>query len=539
MSSGWEWREIQTPSAQSQPVRVHLLQLLIPFMGAGLLYLWGRVLFGSVVAGIGLFLLLLKFRAPYTYESILTLLSALGRWLGKVMSYAALTLVYGLVFTPVALLARLLRRDALALVRQPSASTYWSDIPPRDPTHLFARPFLAEARQGERDAGSRKIWRVGKALYRTALTLFFLNFALVYFYQSVRDVLKQDPLDPRSQLAVYKNDGWAKDYFKEFAETSVQIYKPFIGWVRKDYQGRYINIKNGLRQGYHPSLGSRPALRLYAFGGSTMWGTGARDDYTIPSYLARLAEQEGLRLEAQNFGEMAFVSWQNVLRLAELCAEGQVPAFVVFYDGANDVFAKIQTPSLKRVHHNFSDWQKWIEQHDSAQDWLQEHSLLHIVGRSLGHGLQERRARETELSTDPERVQQLARDIVMVYGENVELVRKLAAVYGFKVWFFWQPVVFTKNTPTEIERAYERRQGKLMADIYRAATEEIRSHRFVIDLSKSFDDYKQTIYIDWAHITETGNQMIARNMYGYIRPTLHAFAHPSRPMRQTNEHRRN
>ena len=522
----WEWREAHTPSVIVQHGRFTALQLLIPFLIAGLLWLGGKLLFGAIVAILGLGLLLLKFSVPPAYETFLTLFSALGKRLGKAVSYTALTMVYGLVFIPVAGMARLLRRDGLELGWQPSASTYWVDVSQLDPIRLFAKPFLVETRQGKTDTHSVKIWRLGRALYHSILTLFVLNLALGYLYSKVRDTPK-DQLDPRSQVSVYANDNWASNYFKEFAQSNVKQYTPFIGWTRKDYTGHYINIKDGHRQTYRPSMNSKPTSRLYIFGASFTWGTGARDDYTIASYLVKLAEQEGMYVEAENYAESAFVNWQNVIRFAELCAEGKVPDMVIFVEGVGDMSAKLQTPYLKRVHANFPEWREWVEQHDDPRkwfEWFEEHSLLHKVARRLGYGLAERRARETLLSTEPERVQRLAHDIVTTYQENAAFVRKLAEAYGFKVWFFWQPMVSTKKHPTAEERTYSRSDfGTLMTDVYRAATQEIHSHDFAIDLSTSFDDQDRTVYIDPYHTGEAGNEIIAKNIYGHIRPALQAL----------------
>jgi lysophospholipase L1-like esterase len=519
---GWEWREVSTPSVTVQYGRFTALQQLFPFLIAGLLWLGGKLLFAAIVAALGLGLLLLRFSAPPAYEAFLTLFSALGKRLGKAISYTALTIVYGLVFTPVAGMARLLRRDGLELEWQPSASTYWVDVSQLDPIRFFAKPFLVETRQGKTDTHSVKIWRLGRALYHSILTLFVLNLALGYLYSKVRDTPK-DQLDPRSQLSVYVNDNWANDYFKEFDQSNMKQYTPFIGWTRKDYTGRYINIKDGHRQTYRPSMNSKPVLRLYIFGGSFTWGTGGRDDYTIASYLVKLAGQEGMYVEAENYAESAFVNWQSVIRFAELCAEGKVPDIAIFVEGVNDVGAKLQTPYLKRVHANFPEWREWVEQHDDPRKWFEKNSLLHKVARRLGYGLEERRARETILSTEPERVQRLAHEIVTTYQENAAFVRKLAEAYGFKAWFFWQPMVSTKKHPTAVERTYVDDFGNAMTDVYRAATQEIRSHGFAIDLSTSFDDQDRTIYIDQAHITEVGNEIIAKNIYGHIQPALQAL----------------
>jgi hypothetical protein len=152
-----------------------------------------------------------------------------------------------------------------------------------------------------------------------------------------------------------------------------------------------------------------------------------------------------------------------------------------------------------------------------------KNSLVHIVAARLGYGLQHRRAEQTFLSADAERVQRLGHEVVDNYEQQAAFVRKLAEVYGFKVWFFWQPIVYTRKQPTALERTFSTEYGSLMPEVYRAATTDIRGRNFAIDLSTSFDNESTSIYIDWAHVSERGNEIVAQQMYSAIRPMLPAL----------------
>ena len=65
-----------------------------------------------------------------------------------------------------------------------------------------------------------------------------------------------------------------------------------------------------------------------------MWGEGARDDYTIPSWLQRFIYQTTYRARITNFGQEAYVSTQEVLVLFEQFQKGNIPDIVIFYDGS-------------------------------------------------------------------------------------------------------------------------------------------------------------------------------------------------------------
>ena len=54
-----------------------------------------------------------------------------------------------------------------------------------------------------------------------------------------------------------------------------------------------FNLADRARKTYTSEGVGDDATSVYLFGGSTMWGYGQRDLYTIPSQVARLAEDDG------------------------------------------------------------------------------------------------------------------------------------------------------------------------------------------------------------------------------------------------------
>ena len=77
------------------------------------------------------------------------------------------------------------------------------------------------------------------------------------------------------------------------------------------------------------------------FGGSTMWGVGARDEGTIPSLLARDLTDRGINGRVKNFGEIGYVSSQQVIALMRELENGVRPEIVIFYDGINDTTSAV------------------------------------------------------------------------------------------------------------------------------------------------------------------------------------------------------
>lgn len=528
----WEWRSVAAPpreTPKTSPWKL-TLELLVPFAVAALFWIWGKVLLAAVVAGIGLLLLALRFGAPAIFELVLRGLTVLGRWIGKFVSNATLTIVYILVFSSTAIVGRLLKRDPLGLRRKSFHRSYWVDVPQVNRNHFFKRPFLVESTQFGSNRHSVKWFRVTRLVFNTMVILFLLNFVTVYVYDYFTSMrLDDDRPDRRSQLAVYQEEGWGEDYFREFSEAAVNVYRPYVGWARPDYQGRYVNISNFNRKTYRAATESPSSLSLFVFGGSTTWGTGARDEFTIPSYLAKLAEQDGIPLRVTNFGESGYVNWQNVIRIAEICADGEGPDFVVFYTGANDIYAKMQSPDAKRPHQNLTRLKKRFETsaHSNVAEWFKENSAIHKVAEKIGKWLkgesEAKKALKVSDATQPELVQEMARDLAAMLRKNRKFIRQVGAACGFESWYFWQPVIYTKKDLSAEERGHPPSGfGNLPRDLYLATTREIQANNFAVDLSDAFDSQDQTIYIDWAHVTELGNEIVARWMYDQIRPALTA-----------------
>jgi len=66
----------------------------------------------------------------------------LATWpIGWVVSRLALALLYFLVFTPIALVFRLVGRDALQRSADPNAKTYWEPYQPNRGLERYLRPF--------------------------------------------------------------------------------------------------------------------------------------------------------------------------------------------------------------------------------------------------------------------------------------------------------------------------------------------------------------------------------------------------------------
>ncbi len=151
-------------------------------------------------------------------------------------------------------------------------------------------------------------------------------------------------VDWRADADGHDDREWAVAYYREFREANRAHWQPYVYWRRAPYRGRYISVDaEGKRRTVQVEGLPEDAPEVFVFGGSTIWGTGAADDETIPSYLARQLRGAGHPARVVNLGETGYVSTQGLLRLLLELRAGNVPDVAIFYDGANELAAAAQT----------------------------------------------------------------------------------------------------------------------------------------------------------------------------------------------------
>jgi hypothetical protein len=327
---------------------------------------------------------------------------------------------------------------------------------------------------------------------------------------------------PRAHVSYYASQAWAKQYWKEFSSSRPQLYHHYVIWRRAPFKGDFINInRNGIRL-TPGAVCSANSYKIFAFGGSTMWGTGAPDWGTIPAYLqADFTEQLHGPVCVVNFGESAFVSTQDVIQLILELQSGNVPDLAIFYDGVNDTYAAYQ--SGWPTHQNFdriaAKFQKGERPPPPFVAWIESSNAFHLL-KKLATTLRPKPQNGVELVTYKTMgidTATLSGSVVETYIGNYEIVDALAQEYGFKPLFFWQPMIAIGDKPlTNEEQEMKRRMDPALLELYESiydrvqqASKKYENLRYV---AKIFDAYEPLVWIDEAHVTPEGNQLIAQTM---------------------------
>ncbi len=326
----------------------------------------------------------------------------------------------------------------------------------------------------------------------------------------------------------YAQEPWFPAFDAEEHASRLMQWEPYVYWRRRPYRGRYINVDSSGRRRTVQPLGRRaPARRIWFFGGSAMWGTGARDEGTIPSQVGALLSEHGVDdVAITNYGETGYVFTQELLRLELELRRGARPDVVVFYDGINDIAAAVM------------DGQAGVPQNESNR------AAEFQLGRRLGPdndlrafvtalGLAASRSAllrrlttlESPAPAESPSSDTLARRVVDTYAATAQLAEALARRYGAQVCYFWQPALYTtRKALTPYEQAL---RAKLDGDPFErrlrtvpvAATAAIDARmagvapgRFT-NLSGLFDGDTTTVFLDQiGHTTERADRRLAAVM---------------------------
>ena len=333
---------------------------------------------------------------------------------------------------------------------------------------------------------------------------------------------------PREKVSYYASQEWAQQYWYESRLSRTRRYYPYVEWRRAPFTGQTIEVdQNGVR--VTPGADCRAtSFKVFAFGASEMWGTGSPNWDSIPANVQKGLEQR--RQEpvcVMNFAETAYVLMQDVIMLLMQLRSGNVPDVVLFYALGSDIYAAYQS-GRAGVPHNLAQLAARFEtrpEPPTVVDWLRSTYAYALIDRLMG---------KLTVANPPQRklityesmgidVTQLSDLIVQEYLGYYKIVSALAQEYGFKYFFFLPPRIAVGNKPLtpeeqEMKHNIEAQVAlyKLLVAVYHALERESAKYQNLYSLVHIFDQYASLMWIDPAHTTPVGNQVVAKSMLDII-----------------------
>jgi lysophospholipase L1-like esterase len=469
---------------------------------------------------------------------------AIQKVAGTGLRFVLLGAMQLIVFTPVSLVLRLLRHDPLALGAAADDTTFWRPAPARPRAlhrHLYTYerfPVEGVRRDSLPLPGLRKV-----------LGLIVLLLALDVGAGAVFDAIDGKDDTPRAtgsansqmlyaDIAAGRDEPWRVPLSWDITHAwDGKTYDPYLGWRLTDFKSRYVHVKDGIRRSYEPAGLTGAEQTVYFFGGSAMFGWFQRDEHTIPSELARLAEADGLPLRVVNYGTPAYVNWQESLQLQSLLSAGHRPDVAVFYDGANELVSQFsQGPH--------SDPETTLTRQIGGQlgfgltrpptgrggllgftDAWARVSVVHRLGERVGvlsdpDGPSDDVLVSPWLGTQNVKVAARGSYAASIYSRGVDVVRRLADSYGIRANFFWQPSVYSKRVLEGEQRAVGSLGTDPAAWTLAAKTARAALPARAVDLSTVLDSTRKPLMYDFVHTNELGARIVAQAIYRRLRPQL-------------------
>ncbi len=329
--------------------------------------------------------------------------------------------------------------------------------------------------------------------------------------------------DERADAPAYAGAAWADRYFAELAAVPM-TYVPVIGPREQPVRGRYITSVDGIRRSYEPAAAARRDLpEIWFFGGSTLWGEGQRDDHTIPSEVARLAEAAGRPVRVVNFGERGYTAFQEFLLFEQELARRPDPDLAVFYHGANELYSLLESPENLGVQPSVYQLDVYTDAFHRApplpgQRPPTEPSLLDayrragVVNRLLAGVVPPAAADDdAPYRAGPEELRRALDASDRIYRRSVRLLRHEADEAGVPALVFWQPGP---------QPAGPDGSGVLPPDPYAELTRRVGRVEGSIDVSDALEDPPAPVYIDGLHTNELGARVVAEALWAHVGPAL-------------------
>lgn len=504
------WREVIGPAPTGPAGRGRVLaRALVPFAIAAALALLGVLMPALVVALVGVALGGVALVRPAAAQRFEHVLAGVGRLVGRVLTTVLLGLVELLVLLPLAVLARVFGRDPLAQPGHRSSPGWVSRASSVD--GLTRRPFGSEAAERRRRSPAFRASYATVRVIGWVVIVLALNYGLgwtwdEYFGTHDTPAASSAPRGTIEALAsspAMRSEPWADRYWDEFRALDYDFH-PFILSRVAPTEGRYIDAQGAVRRSYVPVGLGDGAPEVWFLGGAALWGEGQRDLHTIPSEVARLAEDVGRPIRAVNLGQPGYTSWQAALLLEQELAVRPAPDLVVLYDGAADVAVQLEQASDAPTHYNVQGVTDALVGRDSAreqaEDWWQEYRDTSVVGRLLD------RVRGV-FGAQPAAADGLglADRVADLHARSVDLASHVARRHGVDAIFAWQAA---EGVPGD-GGAYRRVAG-----------DQDGGSAGVADLSGVLDDHDEPLYLDGVLTGERGARIVAASLWPLLRPAL-------------------
>jgi lysophospholipase L1-like esterase len=296
--------------------------------------------------------------------------------------------------------------------------------------------------------------------------------------------------------------------------------------VHYDPYALYL-LSSGIRPTTNnPAADSKSVPLIWMFGGSTTRGISDDDSQTMPSFLAKVLNQEDPKLTARvvNFGNDGYNALMETKYLQKMLIESPTsPKVIIFYDGANDgaYFAQYRTPA---AHHGYRQVRGLIESY---------HRSFFGLFKSFNAAWYTSYARELWDKMRQGLIPLAADDPVLAEYKaaavkRYDFVDKVARSFGAEFLLFWQPCWWVETAPVDPTVKTKEQQTVIMGDrwalkhnfvtIYNGLADNLGKKPYFNDFRNVLTPRQQEVYeSDGIHLNPNGDAMLAEHLGQFLK----------------------
>lgn len=356
-----------------------------------------------------------------------------------------------------------------------------------------------------------------KILLSISTFICILLFSEYFAWLALKMTMPSGASDKRVRADCYSSFDTAQQIFADFSEIKTQFW-PFGIWKNTKLQTETTNISSeGIRKSYITKIPI--TITIWAFGGSTMFGTGSSDLDTIPSELVKISESHGLGINIKNFGTSGYVHSQSRSRLfheLSILRKNKKPEIVVFLDGSNDIYAAFQNKYAGGIQNEREIIDLWNAGASFFSSILVPARLSSVwrLARGINNRFRAAKYRSDEKETELKR---LSQEICDQYLSESLITQKTVESLGITCFCFWQPSIFSAKNLTN----YEQQQKIAKRELYnltRLTNKLIQNsnQKNVHYLGDIFQNHNEPIWIDMYHCGPSGNTIIAQAIFSEL-----------------------
>ncbi len=290
-----------------------------------------------------------------------------------------------------------------------------------------------------------------------------------------------------------------------------------------------VNINSeGFRGTEFFSQKDNSIYRIFLIGGSTVFGAGATsDNTTIPGLLQKQFEEINpeFKVEIINAGVSAANSnTENKLIFDKIIEYN--PDLLIFYDGWNDAWHR--NTILSEIDPSHTEQTSTASKKNSGIiDFFQNKIKIYKTPLVLYKTFFWGKTTHYQGNIDTEDFTKITEKISLNWKEKKSEICTLGQNNDFKTIVILQPILGTGNKPLSKSEQelfpktqFDIETVELLNKLEKPLNELTSICDQTIDMRSAFDDTSYSIYFDFGHMNNHGNEIIAKKIYEKIIPII-------------------